>query len=305
MKKHTLFLLSVLALAALLAGCSCQHQWTDATCKTPKTCSLCQAVEGNPLEHHWLEADCETPKTCSLCAATEGSPLGHQWNDATCTAPKTCSTCGMMEGAPLEHTWEGEATLFAGALCSVCGTEGDPLPGYLAQNNFFPNVVPSEAADYLTNTYVRPDLETTGEFLASSVLIFDSDDTHRAKQGYEWRNVDVTITFSDSNAALFGTNVICTRADYYQDQALKPIKKQETFKVTYQGKEYKCTAFYENVGFYYHNNSSVYQMSCYVQVPIGYDGVVLAFLYGDAEVNGTHLHEVADENTLLLRLAKD
>ena len=302
MKKSRLLLLSILA-AALLAGCSCDHQWTAATCETPKTCTLCNLSEGDPLGHNWQDADCETPKTCSRCNLTEGNPLGHSWEEATCTTAKFCSICGLVEGQPLDHTWEGEATLYEGAICTVCGTEGDPLPGYLAQNNLFPNVFPREASAYLTNTYVRPDLETTGEFLSSTLLVFESDETHRAKQGYEWRSVDVTITFSDSNSNLFGTNVICTRADYYQDQVLKPIKNQETFKVTYHGKEYKCTAFYENSGFYYLNNSSVYQVSCYVQVPVGYDGVVLAFLYGDTEVKDAHLHDVADENTLLLRLA--
>ena len=302
MRKYRLLLLSILA-AALLTGCSCDHQWTEAICEIPKTCTLCNTTEGDPLGHNWQAADCETPKTCSRCKLTEGSPLGHTWEEATCTSTKICSVCSRTEGEPLEHTWEGEATLYAGAICTVCGAEGNPLPGYLAQNNLAPNVQPHWPTDYLTNTYVRPDLNTIGEFFSSPVFIFESDETHRAKQGYEWRNVDVTITFSDSNSALFGTNVTCTRADYYQDQVLKPMKKQETFKVTHQGKEYKCTAFYEDVGFYYYNNSSVYQMSCYVQVPIGYDGVVLAFLYGNPEMKDVHLHEVADENTLLLRLA--
>ena len=303
MKKHIPILLTALLLGILLAGCACQHEWTGATCVAPKTCSKCAAVEGQVLAHSWKSADCVTPKTCSHCGAAEGDALGHTWLDATCTAPKTCERCAVTEGQPLEHAWEGEATLYQGPVCSVCGAQGEALPGYFAQHALVCNAFPDQNADYVTNTYVRPDLDTTGDFFASDVMIFDADDTHRAKKGYEWRSVDIAITFSDGHSGLYGTNVSCARADYYTDQELKQAKKQDRFAVTYNGKEYRCIAYYENVGFYYTENSNVFLMSCYVQVPVGYDGVVLAFPHGSIDLNGMHLHEVEDENMLLFRMA--
>lgn len=48
--------------------------------------------------HDWIEATCTNPKTCSICGQTEGEPLGHTWEEATKYAPKTCSTCGQKEG---------------------------------------------------------------------------------------------------------------------------------------------------------------------------------------------------------------
>lgn len=33
------------------------------------------------LEHKWIDATCTTPKTCSVCGATSGDPLGHDWGD--------------------------------------------------------------------------------------------------------------------------------------------------------------------------------------------------------------------------------
>ena len=201
------------------------------------------------------------------------------------------------------HTWAGEATLYAGAVCTVCGEEGDPLPGYFTANGLTPNVIPHQETQYLTNTYVRPDLDTTGQFYASSVIIFDADNTHRAKKGYEWRTVDITITFSDGNSGLFGTNVCCARADYYQDTELNQAEKQDRFTVNYNGKDYPCLAKYENAGFSFTNDSNVFHLSCSVQVPVGYDGVVLAFHHGSIAIDGMHLHEVEDENMLLLRLA--
>lgn len=303
MKKNFLILLFVLVCMALLAGCSCRHDWRKATCTAPKTCTQCAATEGSALGHSWKEADCTAPKTCILCGLTEGAPLGHSWLEATCTEPKTCDRCGATEGQPLQHVWEGEATLHTGPVCTVCGAEGEPLPGYFVQNGLHPNVLSGQETDYITNTYVRPDLDTTGTFFASGVMVFEADDTHRAKRGYEWRSVDITITFSDNHSGLYGTNVSCARADYYQDTVLKQAKKQDRFAVTYNGKEYRCLALYENAEFYYTDQKNIFQMSCFVQVPVGYDGVILAFPHGSIDVNGMHLHEVEDENMLLLRMA--
>ena len=46
------------------------------------TCTVCQYTKEEKIdklshEHAWVEADCDTPKTCSKCNATEGEPLGH------------------------------------------------------------------------------------------------------------------------------------------------------------------------------------------------------------------------------------
>jgi len=54
-----------------------------------------------PCDHNWVEADCDTPKTCSVCKATEGEALGHDYIDATTEAPKTCKNCGATDGEPL------------------------------------------------------------------------------------------------------------------------------------------------------------------------------------------------------------
>ena len=153
MKKRILFAVLALTMLFVLSGCVCEHQWVEANCLTPKTCSLCEETEGDPLGHDWLpaectqpehcsrceetvgealghtwvEADCVTPKTCSVCAETEGEALGHTWEDATCVLPKTCSVCAATEGEALGHTWE-DATCVLPKTCSVCAeTEGEAL----------------------------------------------------------------------------------------------------------------------------------------------------------------------------------
>lgn len=111
----------------------CEHEWINATCAAPLTCSLCGQTAGEPLGHRWLQADCVKAKTCEACGLTEGKPLGHTWLDAACTAAKTCDVCGQTEGEPLGHAWL-DATYDAPKTCEVCGeTEGEPLqkPQYI------------------------------------------------------------------------------------------------------------------------------------------------------------------------------
>ena len=60
------------------------------------------------LGHNWQDATCTTPKTCSVCGITSGSALGHDWNAATCTTPKTCKTCGITDGTTIPHVYDQE-----------------------------------------------------------------------------------------------------------------------------------------------------------------------------------------------------
>ena len=68
--------------------------------------------------HNWKDATCVAPKTCTKCGATEGTSLGHNFSNATCTDPKTCSRCGITEGTTLDHN-------YVNGSCSACGAK-DP-----------------------------------------------------------------------------------------------------------------------------------------------------------------------------------
>ena len=83
----------------------CFHDWQDATCITPITCSKCGKTEGEPLSHKWLKATCTTPKTCRVCKEKVGFALGHtegEWKtvsnnmvEATVTSQKYCTVCNI------------------------------------------------------------------------------------------------------------------------------------------------------------------------------------------------------------------
>ena len=98
------------------------HTWTAATCTAPKTCSVCQATEGEALGHDYAKANCTDPATCKNCGATTGKALGHSWLDATCTDPKTCEDCGAIEGNALGHT--PAAAVRENEVAPGCETDG-------------------------------------------------------------------------------------------------------------------------------------------------------------------------------------
>ncbi len=122
-KRCVIVASSLLALSLIVvlyfAFKPCQHKWIDATCDTPKTCSVCEQSEGEPLKHQWKNATCDSAVTCVLCSDTAGTALGHQWRVATCVKAKTCSVCNKTDGNPLGHDWQ-KATCTNPKTCVVC-----------------------------------------------------------------------------------------------------------------------------------------------------------------------------------------
>lgn len=105
----------------------CKHQWTEASCTAPKTCSICGEREGSLLPHNLVDATCTEAKTCTLCKQTWGDPLGHKWSAGTCTVARTCKVCNVSEGEAPGHQF-ADATCEKPKTCKVCSTtEGDPL----------------------------------------------------------------------------------------------------------------------------------------------------------------------------------
>ena len=126
MKRVSIVLLGIL-LCVLLAGCKCEHEWAEATCTEPKTCTKCKETEGEPLGHNWKAATCEEPETCTRCGEQQGELADHKWKEATCEEPETCTVCGKTQGTAKGHTWKA-ATCTVPKTCSVCGkTEGEAL----------------------------------------------------------------------------------------------------------------------------------------------------------------------------------
>ncbi len=121
---------AVVAVIVIFLAWPCDHEWAEATCTEPATCTKCGKTEGEALGHDYAEATCTKPETCTRCGDTQGSALGHEWSEATCTEPEICERCGVTQGEALGHevaewTVTREATCSEEGeqegVCTVCG----------------------------------------------------------------------------------------------------------------------------------------------------------------------------------------
>lgn len=295
MTKKQICMIGIFAVCFMLTGCCMNHEWKEATCTEPKTCTKCGKTEGEAMEHTWVEATCSEAKHCSVCGETEGEPLAHTWVEATCAEAKHCSVCGETEGKPLEHTLT-EANYQQAAICEVCGeTVGEPLTPYFVENKIKGQFMESgKTYDYVTVCDRNGDsnLKTVGQATVTDYQTFVSDDTHEEKAGFEWKTGTVQIVFSDDIAHTYGMDVQVGGSDYYTNGT-----------VNYNGQDYtdECMSDFNSewVGGW-ETGSVTYKLTFEYLLPVGYDGIILVF-YNPSEITTGNISELTDD-TLFFRL---
>ncbi len=137
MKKTIKALLTIcsmaLCLTFVLTGCEwlfkdCEHTYDNAC---DASCNECG--EERTVTHDWNTADCDAPKTCTVCEATDGEALGHSY---TATGYddhyhyQKCSVCGHLNDESKEkHALDGEYACACGAQYTVDTFSGG-MDGY-------------------------------------------------------------------------------------------------------------------------------------------------------------------------------
>ena len=105
----------------------CDHNWNDATCTTPKTCSICGETEGEPLghtyddaEYNWEGTTLTVTLTCNKCedgtagkiltGSAEGTEVSSTDGDCGTRSSVTYEATVTLNGTPYtdQHTIEGE-----------------------------------------------------------------------------------------------------------------------------------------------------------------------------------------------------
>lgn len=317
--KRTVILAAVLALClCLLTACSCKHEWAEATCEAPKTCTLCGETEGEALGHSWTDATCAAPKTCANCAETEGAALPHTWEEANYQDPKTCSVCSATEGTPLEADFEKygiEIDMYENKHYEY-NTEGSA--SYYCRDPFF----------LLVRSKEKPEDRFTGEVYICNYRIINSDENHPPVEGYEWRAFDLEIAFYADLSVTSPVSFNYMLDNYYDISAWD---NDSTFELAgtewdryagtgvgvvtnYHGKDYPCVLSIEGDGFIsnwykttiYDENDNPIEMyrtnfskSIYACVPIGFDGVVYGLKCG---TNDSPTSEIANDDALFFRM---
>ena len=102
--------LRIIALILALSMCT----MTLASCSLDEIFALINSI--NPpveptCEHLWVDATCTSPKTCSKCNATDGEALGHNDEDKNHDCDVCDGAMGTHEAAEGKHT------------CDYCGKE--------------------------------------------------------------------------------------------------------------------------------------------------------------------------------------
>ncbi|MBE5876432.1 MAG: hypothetical protein E7290_06050 [Lachnospiraceae bacterium] len=313
MKRRIPFILLGCMFVLGVSGCGHEHTWKEADCSVPKTCVECGETEGEALGHNWKEANCSVPKTCVECGEIEGDALGHNWLEATCSTPKTCSVCGENEGEVLKHTLI-DANYQQPATCTICGeTEGEPLQATefsIAKGAELDTVYDFEIPCYDDETQT-----TIAKIVFSNYQIFDSDDSHPAKEGYEWKTVDISFVVGDENAAVYGYLLGgIWVSDYYWADGWTDIEGGQKFIVNYYGIDYpECQYIYEFNNSLWTNEEKYgwpvtltrsYKVS--VLMPKDADGFMFGFSdaqsnFWDVEEEDDYWNQIASEDYIYFR----
>ena len=304
MKRYFSALLLLMLCIFIFTGCQCSHEWTAADCVAPKTCTKCEATEGEALGHNWAEATCAMPKTCNVCGLTEGDVADHVWTEVSCAAPKTCEGCGLTEGEALEHTWV-DANYQAPKTCSVCGaTEGEPWASDFDEMGITFNV--EEVGVSYPMTIGGKDFTYTIE----SHEVFASDESHPAKEGYEWHVVSHVTECLQGAAPTSGTPHYTDFNNYYDTESVNNSVTMDDgynmrFTVNYLGVDYTECLFRSEVSQLETTETGWKHIETLAFcVPVGFDGMFVCV--GPDVIISDYFKEYkklyTDENTRFFQL---
>ena len=170
------------------------------------------------------------------------------------------------------------------------------------------NVEAGTEYEYTTNCYDVGGLRTVGKAVFD-YNTFESDETHAAREGYEWKQVKVSMKFDSKSALYFGYRyAVLYGLDYYAfNNASVETAEDDSIErgnvIHFEGKEYDISTHYEVLEEGWREDGSGYVTLLYeCQVPVGYDGMTFA-LYNASNVGkGDLALDRLDENSLIFRM---
>lgn len=214
-----------------------EHDWADATCKAPKTCTICGATEGEALGHNWGATSykwSEDGKACTATRVCKNDASHTETAEATVTSEvekePTCTESGITKYTAafdvdwaetqtnskadieaLGHSWV-DADCDTPKTCSVCGaTEGEAL-GH--------NMQETEAA-------VAPTCEEAGKTAvltcANGCGKTEGGDEVPAL-GHDW--ADATYDWAEDGSACTATRVCKNDQNHTENATATEIKSE-------------------------------------------------------------------------------
>lgn len=326
------------------------HTWEKATCTEPKICSVCKETEGEALGHTLSEATYWEAAVCSVCGETVGDALTPAFEElgvkgqfmevgktydynTRCILEKDLEKQfidALQEGYVvidadgIERKVEGDYTsledfflkgVYADSYVLLNGETvkltGENIVAYLSEQY-------SLTGDYKDLTELYADISgidlnarAAGQVKVTDYQVFDFDETHEAKDGYEWKTIEMQIVFSDENARNIGVTALYLQDHYYYKDDTDNGEDSEneydwdneaTQTINWKGKEYtECRATVNGDWTKDENGNFFLPLQFEFFYPKGYDGGLVAFI--DSGYTGTlDNFSYADDNTLFFRL---
>lgn len=209
-----------------------------------------------------------------------GCTHSHVWQDATCTEPARCTGCDATEGDAPGHELSA-ATYQSPAICSVCGAAvGDPIAGVFEERGYKLMSLGQEYDCVVAGNRNRS-LSFPGLVTAENYRIVPSFASHEAKDGFEWRIVDLRFALSNPIIEQYGYFYTTKVMDYY-------LGFQNTGIVNLDGVDYQCAVKREAVQSNHISLDTIEEVYEFaVQVPTGYDGMVVCIYNPAASLYAT------------------
>lgn len=303
MKRRILMLALVILLTACLTACGCEHEWAEANCQTPKTCTLCEKTEGEIGDHNWEDATCNAPKTCTVCALTEGDVKPHTVVEANYQVGETCSDCGAVLSDPVEpefvRTGRNHRTV---DLTAGHGKEYDYTTGKNNNTQAFGTIAWVSWAVPMDPT-MDPNADAIDCYVPEGILpetvpISGIHVLMENVEGYQWRGIQAAVKIQGNYNMIWGYEDYYSLAQYDEDAIMEPFKSGNDdgmiivsyFPVTMNGEVYEDCSI---VSVVLESRTAVY-LTTFYRVPVGYDGAVFSLVDSRAMENSDYTSEEKD-----------
>lgn len=208
-----------------------------------------------------------------------------------------------------------EANYQQSATCTECDAlVGDPIQADFDKYGLVCEVELNKIYDYTAmcgNDYSQT---TSAKAVFYNYQVFDYDEGHPAKDGYEWKTVDTTVLYYDENFAGFGWSYAWCYENYYDIIGYDNTSSWDWngidhFSVNFNGIDYtECLLFYTDLRNMECDTgeSTIRALRTHYLVPIGYDGAVCGLRNKQIDRGeDQHINEIDNTDTLFFRLKNE
>lgn len=148
---------------------------------------------------------------------------------------------------------------------------------------------------------------SVGTITFSDYEIISSNEDLEEKDGYEWRVFNATMTWNDNDAENIKCSFFSEEHIFFDYYNLNSVDSgSTTIVVSYNGNDYAdYKAYHEKIYDAWENGGFTMIVKFVVQVPVGYDGIVLAMVddrWAEQHTEESTIVDIANENTGYLRI---